>query len=167
MKLKTASIVQNCHMGSELRLGLIKALVFANSLKEYDSDWEQYPDAEVRIPLPKMLVRAARTALVLQLTSLFDEGLQEYLTREHPNQRCDRLRNRIEFLKARNLLEFPDRAERILTLRNALAHEPDVFPTWDDWWITFVTAKRELVRLKVIDNLEAPVTEPESSGAES
>ncbi len=165
--MKTASIVQNCHMGSHLRLGLIKALVFANSLKEYDSDWDQYPGADVRIPLPKMLARAARTALVLQLTSLFDEGLQDYLSREHPNQRCDRLKNRIEFLKARNLLEFPDRAERILTLRNALAHDPDVFPTWDDWWITFVTAKRELVRLEVIDNLEALATEPESSGAES
>jgi hypothetical protein len=153
---------QNSAMDNDLRLGLIKAVVFANSLKEYDSEWEQYPDAEVKVPFPKMLVRAARTALVLQLTLLFDEGLQEYLSREHPNQRCDRFKNRIEFLKARSLLEYPDRAERILALRNALAHEPEAFATWDDWWKTFVTAKRELIRLGVIDPLEAPGSEPES-----
>lgn len=82
-------------------MGVVKAVVFANALREYDADCEQYEDAEPRTPLPRVLVRAARTALVLQLASVFDDGLQEYLSANHPNQRCDRMKNRIEFLKAR------------------------------------------------------------------
>ena len=149
-------------MNDKLRLGVIKSLYLANALREYDGDAEQYEGAETKSPIPRTLIWAARTGLVLQLVCVFDEGLQEYLDKHYPSQRCDRLKNRIEFLKSRGLLRRPDRCENINGLRNEIAHEPDRHATWNEWHQTFTTVGRELEHLGVISALEAPVTEPES-----
>lgn len=149
-------------MNDKLRMGVIKSLYIANALREYDGDEQQYEGAETKSPIPRTLIWAARTGLVLQLVCVFDEGLQDYLDKHYPSQRCDRLKNKVEFLKKKGPLRWPDRCERLNAVRNAMAHEPDRHATWSEWHQAFTTVGRELEHLGVISALEGTITEPES-----
>ena len=135
-------------------------------MREYDGDEQQYEDAETKSPIPRTLNLGRSNWPCTQLVCVFDEGLQEYLDKHYPSQRCDRLKNKIEFLKKKGLLRWPDRCERLNAVRNAMAHEPDRHASWSKWHQAFRTVGRELEHLGVISALERPITEPESGGEE-
>src|SRR5262245_54939028 len=103
-------------LNEAVHMGLIKALVFANALKEHDPECERVDEKQRRHPIAKMLITVGRTALVIQVTSVLDEGLQHFLAAEYSGQGCDRLHNRIEYLRARGRLKFPDRADALCKL---------------------------------------------------
>ena len=141
-----------------LRMGLIKSLYFSQAIQEYDPDYEPGDDdTQVRKPpVPRVMARAAWTGLVLQLVSILDDGLEDFLEQSYPDQACRRLGDRISFLKARNHLKWPDRVEALRVARNKLAHEVNFFSNFDDWNSTFSTVTRELEHLGVVAALEAP-----------
>jgi hypothetical protein len=144
-------------MNDALRMGVIKSVYFANALREYDGDEDAYEGEEKKTPIPRMLVVNTRTSIVIQLVSVFDEGLQEYLARQFAGKHnCDRLRNRVEFVKARGLFKWPDRCVQLVQLRNELAHVRERYATWDEWRFAFRTVGCELEHLGIISPLEAP-----------
>jgi hypothetical protein len=142
----------------ELRMGLIKSVYFSKAIQEYDPDYEPGDDeTEERKPsVSRVMARAAWTGLVLQLVSILDDGLEEFLDQRYPNHQCRKFGDRIGFLKARNQLKWPDRVDALRLTRNKLAHEVNFFSNFDDWNGTFFTVKRELEHLGVVAGLEAP-----------
>jgi hypothetical protein len=139
-------------------MGLIKSVYFSKAIQEYDPDYERGDDeTEERKPsVSRVMARAAWTGLVLQLVSVLDDGLEEFLEQRYPNHECRKFGDRIGFLKARNHLKWPDRVDALRLARNKLAHEVNFFSNFHDWNSTFLTVKRELEHLGVVAGLEAP-----------
>ena len=84
----------------DLRMGLVKSVVYSNTVQEHDPD-NEFREDESKKPVPRVMARAAWTGLVLQLVSIFDDGLEDFLEQRYPDQACRTLSHRVSYLKAR------------------------------------------------------------------
>ena len=104
----------------------------------------------VVLPTGGQLGRILPTYLCIAIVSLLDDALEELFATAHPESRAKKLRQRIGVMEQDGSLNDPERLHEILNMRNAYAHDPDSFASWDDLTALLEDVSSELRHLGVL-----------------
>jgi hypothetical protein len=101
---------------------------------------------------PMENVNLVSTCYIINAASLLDEGLDRYIAAHHPRAkpRPDTLGKRIDYLKAKGVLQSASRLHRIRKARNRYAHEPGQYGDLPELDQTLDTIEAELTQLGIL-----------------
>lgn len=133
-------------MNHAINNGLMKCVMQMHVVDSYEA-----PFTGGGVLILDNLKWAMYTAFIIQMVSIFDDGLDEVWAAKKPGKNAPTLKNKIIELAKFGCFISPGDAIALAERRNALAHEPESKATREDWHWAYDIVKRELHHMGLVD----------------